>query len=351
MAKIYAVIMAGGRGERFWPLSTAQVPKPFIPLLGSTTIIQDTVARLQPLIPVDRILISIGESHREISHQQLPEIPPENFIVEPVGRDTSACLGYCALHLERRDPDSIMLALPADHYVRDPAAFRNSIKKGIGQLETATAVVFGIVPVRPDTGYGYIHARKPEESSDSWPVIRFVEKPTIEIAEQYVKSKDYFWNSGIFLWENRTLLRLFELHMPDTYRRLKKLQPLMGKSDGQAERLRIFSTLKRISIDYGILEKTTGLRLVPVDFGWDDIGNWASLERVLPSDLRHSISRGSFVALDSRGCISYSDAGPVAAFGVYDLIIVQAHGKVLVCAKDRAGDLKRLVAALNADDR
>ncbi len=348
MALVYAVIMAGGRGERFWPLSTDALPKPFVPLLGTKTLIQETIERLLPLVPIERIFVSIGQSHREVAGRQLPQVPPENFIVEPVGRDTAACLGFCALHLESRDPDGIMLALPADHYIGDPAAYRKTLQVGIDNLDRATGIVFGTVPNRPETGYGYIQAEKPAVQVETWPVMRFVEKPDAETAARYLQSGDFFWNSGIFLWRNSTLLDLFHQHMPDTWQGLNELRKLLRREGKRAEEeiARVFGGLRRISIDFGIMEKTSGLRLVPAMFGWDDIGNWAALERALPADAFGNVARGHHAAVMSNGCIVYSDAGTVATFGLSDLIVVQANGKVLVCPKDHASDLKRLVASL-----
>jgi mannose-1-phosphate guanylyltransferase len=347
---LYTVVMAGGRGERFWPLSTSTLPKPFIQLLGSSSLIQDTVARMQPLVPPERILISIGPDQLEVARQQLPQIPAENFIVEPVGRDTSACLGFCAIHIEQRDPDGIMLALPADHFIGTPDAYRKTLQTGIDNLAGSTGIVFGITPVRPETGYGYILAEKPVSGADAWPVIRFIEKPDAPTAERYMASGNYFWNSGMFIWQNRTLLELFEKHMPETYAGLSRLRPLIGGSGDASKIKEIFAALPRTSIDYGIMEKVTGLRLVPTQFVWDDIGNWASLERALTADENGNIGQGSHVALDSNGCIIYSQSGTVAAFGVSDLVIVQAYGKVLVCSKEKAADLKRLVTALGTGD-
>jgi mannose-1-phosphate guanylyltransferase len=346
MPALYAVIMAGGRGERFWPLSTSEIPKPFIPVLGASSLLQDTVSRIRPIVPLERVLISIGANHFEIARQQLPQIPSENFLVEPVGRDTAACLGFCALHIERRDPEGVMLALPADHFVGDPPAYLQTVEIGIKNLEGAQGVVFGISPTRAETGYGYILAEKPAVSADAWPVVRFVEKPDALMAEKYLNSRNYFWNSGMFLWRNRTLLALFQKHMPTLYSGLCKLRPLLGGSDSNADISHVFSALPRISIDFGIMEKASGLRLVPARFIWDDIGNWASLARALPSDAGGNIAQGRHVALESHDCIIYSQAGTVATFGVSDLVVVQAYGKVLVCSKDKAADLKRLVSAL-----
>ncbi len=346
MPPLFAVIMAGGRGERFWPLSTSKLPKPFIPLLGSSSLLQDTVSRIQPIVPLERVLISIGAEHLEIARQQLPQIPGKNFIVEPMGRDTAACLGFCALHLEQRDPDGIMLALPADHFIGDSAAYLNTLRQGLENLEGATGVVFGISPTRAETGYGYILAEKPAIHADAWPVVRFVEKPDAPTATQYLASGNYFWNSGMFLWSNRTLLALFQKHMPETYDGLCRLRPLLGKIGSIAEISIVFSALPRISIDFGIMEKTSGLRLVPAQFIWDDIGNWASLERALPADAQGNVAQGNHVALESSGCTIYAQDDTIATFGVSDLVVVQAYGKVLVCSKDKAADLKRLVTAL-----
>ncbi len=346
MPALYAVIMAGGRGERFWPLSTPKLPKPFIPILGSSSLFQDTVFRIQPIVPLERVLVSIGVEHFEIARQQLPQLPPENFIVEPVGRDTAACLGFCALHLEQRDPDGIMLALPADHFVGDADGYLSAIQKGVENLEGAAGVVFGITPTRAETGYGYILAEKPANGADAWPVVRFIEKPDAAKAQRYLESGSYFWNSGMFLWSNRTLLELFERHMPEIHAGLCKLRPLVGKSGTAAQISGLFSALPRISIDFGIMEKTSGLRLIPAQFSWDDIGSWASLGRALPSDDQGNVTQGDPIILESNGCVLYAQSETIAAFGVSDLIIVQANGKILVCSKKKAADLKRLVAAL-----
>jgi mannose-1-phosphate guanylyltransferase len=350
MAALYAVVMAGGRGERFWPLSTNDLPKPFISLLGSSSLIQDTVKRIQPVVPLEQVLISIGAAHLDIARQQLPEIPAENFLVEPVGRDTSACIGFCALHIEKRDHEAMMLALPADHFVGDPLAYRAAIRKGLENLEGSTGVVFGIPPTRPETGYGYILAEKPAVQADSWPVVRFVEKPDAPTAVRFLASGNYFWNSGMFLWKNRALLELFKKHMPEVYQGLCRLRPFLGRDDSGAVIADIFASLPRISIDFGIMEKTSGLRLVPAQFAWDDIGNWASLDRALSRDSAGNIAQGPHIALDSNGCVIYAQSETVAAFGVSDLIIVQAYGKVLVCSKNRAADLKNLVSALGPQE-
>jgi len=346
MSTLYAVIMAGGRGERFWPLSTKKLPKPFIPLLGKGSLLQSTVSRIQPLVPYEQIMISIGAEHFDIAREQLPGIPNENFLVEPFGRDTSACLGFCALHLEQRDRSALMLALPADHYVADEVAYLKTIRMGLYNLEGSNGVVFGIKPTRPETGYGYIHAEKPADGGKAWPVVQFIEKPDTDTAERYIAEGNYFWNSGMFLWNNRTLLDLFEKFMPDTCAALGSLRPLIGDvTAGEAIR-NIFSMLPRISIDFGIMEKAENLRLIPADFGWDDIGGWAALGRALAPDDNGNIVQGRASVLESENCVIYSQSDKIAAFGVSDLVIVQACGKILVTTRDKAADLKKLVTAM-----
>jgi mannose-1-phosphate guanylyltransferase len=351
MANLYAVIMAGGRGERFWPLSMDKLPKPFIPLLGEHSLIQDTVERIESLVPLEKIHISIGKTHLETAREQLPRIPAENFIVEPVGRDTSACLGFSALHIEKQDPDGWMLALPADHFIRDAEAFRNTIQAGMDNLEGATGVVFGIQPDRPETGYGYILAEKPASTADAWPVVRFIEKPDAPTAARYLAAGTYFWNSGMFLWRNRTLLDLMREHMPELDAGLCRLRPLIGRKESEGDIAEIFSELPRISIDFGIMEKISGLRLVPARFGWDDIGTWAALQRALSADDDGNICRGPHATLETKNCVLYAQSGTIAAFGVTDLIVVEAYGKVLVCPKNRASDLKKLVKKLDSPDK
>jgi len=346
MRNIYAVIMAGGRGERFWPLSTDDLPKPFIRLLGEETLLQQAVRRLESLVRPEEILIVLGSRHLGAAREQLSGIPEGNFIVEPAGRDTAACLGYAALHVERRDGAALMLALPADHHIADSEAFRRTMQKGIEALEGAAAVVFGMVPDRPDTGYGYIQAEKPALPRTAWPVMRFVEKPDAPTAARYLEAGNFFWNSGMFLWENRTLLDLFRRHLPRTSDALDALRPLVGLPDTAVEQARIFAGIERISIDYGIIEKAKGLRMVPAEFEWDDVGNWASLARALPRDAEGNVARGSAALVEARDNITYSDAGTVALFGVEGLVVVQAHGRVLVCPKARAGELKKLIRGL-----
>jgi mannose-1-phosphate guanylyltransferase len=240
-----------------------------------------------------------------------------------------------------------MIALPADHFVSNIDGYVKTLQLGIENLQEASGIVFGISPARPETGYGYVLTDASSSVSGALNVIRFVEKPNAEKAAEFLASGDYYWNSGMFLWKNSTLLDLFRQHMPEFYGSMCILRSLLGTDSG-AEINKVFSSLPRISIDFGIMEKTAGLKLVPAQFIWDDIGNWASLERALPADSQGNIAQGSHIALESSRCILYAQSETIAAFGVTDLVIVQAYGQVLVCPKSKTGDLKRLVSALAA---
>ena len=243
-----------------------------------------------------------------------------------------------------------MLALPADHYVGDGAACLRTIETGMGGIDAATGIVFGIRPTRPETGYGYILARRPRDGGPVWPVETFVEKPDAATAARYLADGGYYWNSGMFLWPNRTLLELFRRHMPETSAGLDRLRPLIGRGDAAGEVRALFEALPRISIDFGIVEKTPGLGLVPVTFPWDDIGSWASLDRALGADAAGNVVQGRHTAVDSTGCVVYAQSATVATLGVSDLVVVEAYGKVLVCSKAKAAELKKLVAALAPEE-
>jgi mannose-1-phosphate guanylyltransferase len=223
------------------------------------------------------------------------------------------------------------------------------LAKGIAALPGAAGVVFGILPSRPETGYGYIQTQKPGADFEALPVIRFVEKPDAARAREYMAVGNYYWNSGIFLWQNRTLLDLMREHMPALSRGLDVLRPWIGCAEAQAELNRCFAALPRISIDFGVMEKASGLRLVPAEFAWDDIGNWGALARALEHDAGGNVAIGPSLAIETANCVSYSDGGTVALFGVSNLIVVQAQGKVLVCSKEKASDLKRLISKLGTE--
>ncbi|MGD0231982.1 MAG: mannose-1-phosphate guanylyltransferase [Syntrophorhabdales bacterium] len=345
MEHLYCVIMAGGRGERFWPLSTARTPKPFVRLIGERTMIQMTVDRLSGLVPRERIFVVLGEDHLDAARRQLPELCEDQFIIEPEGRDTAPCIGFTAGILHRRDPASVMVALPADQYIPDKDAFVATIRQAAEcAIQGDYLVTIGIAPTRPETGYGYVHAadKSPVAGGAScFRVSRFVEKPDEAKAAHYLADGRYYWNSGMFIWRTRVVLEGIERHMPELYEGLKAVERAMAPGDtkGVAER---FKGLQKISIDYGLMEKADNVLMVKADFAWDDVGTWGSLRRVMTLDERGNYLRGAPVCVDTKDCVIYAEDVRVGAVGVSGIIIVASPEGVLVCDMGRDQETRRI---------
>jgi len=347
-AAVYGVIMAGGRGERFWPVSTEKKPKPFLKIFGTKTLIQQTVERVFPLIPGENLLVVLGKEHLEIALGQLKEIPRENFLLEPMGKDTAACIGLASLYLERYDPEAIMVVLPADHYISDTLMFRETLSVAIEACaRSGNLVTLGIKPTRPETGYGYIL------KGSLFNVIKeknvhyskgFFEKPDRDTALRYLEDGNYYWNSGIFIWKNKVIQALFAKFMPELWQGLQIIRERLDDPNVQSIIRREYEKFQRISIDYGIMEKAENVLMIPTDFSWDDVGSWAALERVFPKDEQGNVVVGNHIGIDTEGCIIYSPQGLVTTLGISDLVIVYHQGKCLICHRERAQDVKKLLA-------
>lgn len=346
---IYVVIMAGGKGERFWPLSTERVPKPFIRVIDNNSLIQLTVKRIGKILPMDRILIVLGRRHLDVAKGQLEGIPDENFIIEPEGRDTAPCIGFSAIHLSEKDKDAVMVTLPADQYVIDEDGFNRTL---INAFEFAKRgehmVTIGIKPSRPETGYGYIRAYEVFDSYRGFPcykVERFVEKPDFKTAEDYIRDGSYFWNSGIFIWRVRTVLKGLERHMPELFEGLMRIQDMIrtGSQDGIEA---VYKNLVRRSIDYGLMEKAGNVLMVKGEFTWDDIGTWQALLRVLKTDEKGNYIYGDVVSIDTEDSVIYSNSVSVGVIGASNLIVVVSGDGVLVCDRERSQDVREIPRAL-----
>jgi mannose-1-phosphate guanylyltransferase len=346
----YAVVMAGGRGERFWPLSSRTLPKPFLPLLGEKTMIQEAVERIKFFLPVERIIIVLSQDHLSSAKQQLPEIPDENFVVEPFGRDTAACIGLASLYVEKKEEDASMVVLAADHLIADREAFYKTISSALAFLASNEHIItIGIKPTRPETGYGYIELGKKIDATGGvsfYRVEKFVEKPIASVAERYLASDRFLWNSGMFIWRNETIQNALSCYMPKLWGGLMRIKQSFGSGEEQEVLRSEFSHFDRISIDYGVLEKSPQVAVVPATFGWDDVGTWTALERVHTTDQSDNIVIGEHVGKDTHGCIIYSQSQLVATLGVKDLVIVQAAGKLLVCHKNKAPFLKEILGLI-----
>ena len=357
--KIFPVVMAGGSGTRFWPLSRKHRPKQFLALTGGAPLLAATVARLPPLARIDRTYVVCGPVHARAVRRMLPDLPPENLVVEPCARNTAPCVGLAALHVARREPKGIMAMLPADHHVARPAAFRSALSAAAVVAREGAIVTIGIRPVRPETGYGYLKtgARlavggKVKEGLEPHQVERFVEKPDAATAARYLAEGVYLWNSGIFVFRADVILAEIARTMPALSERLARIGAALGT--GRAARVlkEVFPDCPSISIDYGVMEKSDRIAVVPGDFGWSDVGSFAALSEVRPPDAQGNVTEGEVLVVGGRDAVVLAQAGrPVAVVGLDEVIVVDAGDAILVCRRDRAQDVRQVVDELRKRGR
>lgn len=336
----WAVVLAGGVGSRFWPLSTPTRPKQLLPLVNSEPLLLNTLRRLEPIVPAERTLILTNASLSAAISQVAAGIPPENVIAEPRPAGTAAALTWAASEVERRGgDDATMLCVHADWAIADDEAFRQTLLQAerVAVIESALVTV-GVVPTRPDPGFGYI---QPGEALDSGSriVARFVEKPDRARAE-WMAHEGYLWNSGIFVWRASDFLNEVRTHTPE-------VSAALGADAGDRPTLEdFFASVMVISVDVGVLERSDRVRVIPGDFGWDDVGTWAALRRVKPEDESGNVITGSVHAMNSSGNVVHADDGRVVLYGVSDLVVVSRGGLTLVTTTEAAADLKQLVDSL-----
>jgi mannose-1-phosphate guanylyltransferase len=343
-ADLYAVMLAGGGGERFWPASTAETPKQFLSLGGGPSLIQQAFERAASLAPPERILVVGGRRLGEPIRAHLPDLPPANLLLEPVARDTAAAIGLAAVHLARRRPGTTMVVLPADHHIAPLDGFAATIADALAALEGEDALVtIGIEPARPETGYGYLLAGERRPGSAARRVARFTEKPDRRTAEGFLRDGRYFWNGGIFVWRTATIAAEFARSLPRHWDRLRAIGEALGGPDEAGVLEREFAALEPISVDYGILEQAANVCMVPARFQWSDVGSWPALAEIWPADADGNVVRGAHAGLDTAGCIIVSDGRPVGTVGLRDLVVVATARGVLVCPRDRAQEVKALV--------
>lgn len=347
MDHTYAVIMAGGVGSRFWPSSRASTPKQLLDLTGSgRTMIAATVARLQPDIPPKRVIVVTGRVTLEAARAALPDLPPENVLAEPQGRNTAPCIGWAAVHVARRDPEGVLAVMPSDHLVADQAGFMAAVRRAVGAARSGALVTFGITPDRPETGFGYIEMGD-EVSPGVRQARRFVEKPDLETARGYLAAGNFAWNSGMFFFGADQILGEIARQMPDLKSGLDEIGAAIGTADEDAVVERVFPKLPSESVDYGIMEGASGILCVPASFGWSDLGSWAAAYDLSPRDAEGNAIDADAIAVDSRGCLVRAPADKlVALVGVEDLVVVDTGDSLLVCKRGRAQDVKKVVTAL-----
>lgn len=345
MGELYAVVLAGGSGERFWPLSTPSHPKQFPPLLEGRSFFQHTVERAARLVGEANVLVATRRDLLPIVQEQLPGFPEENCVLEPAGRDTAACIGLAALSIERRQPGARMLVTPSDHYIRPFHAFEETIRHGLALLERSDSLVtLGIPPTRPETGYGYILAGEAApEYAAARRCLRFTEKPDRTTAERFLADGRYYWNSGIFLWGVGAILKAMAEHLPGHWACLEEIRRALGTADEVEAIERIFPRMARVSVDVGVLERAANVHMVPATFSWDDVGAWSALHRILPLDECGNAVVGRHVGRDSHGCVVYGTSRTIGTIGLTDLIVVETPEGVLICPRDRAQEVKELL--------
>lgn len=383
--EITALIMAGGRGERFWPKSRKNLPKQFLSLTNDNkTMIQLTVERILPLVPVENIYIATNTDYKGLVREQLPAIPEGNILCEPVGRNTAPCIGLGAVHMEKRFGDALMLVLPSDHLIKYEDRFLDVLRKACDVAgKNDNLVTIGITPNYPETGYGYIRfmdslteERYPEKEALSlaggddglapvsgspinrkgiltpkgaYPVECFVEKPNLELAKEYLESGKYLWNSGMFVWKVSSILKNMREFMPATYTGLTQIRDSIGTPEAEHVLQETFAGFEPQSIDYGIMEKAQHIYTIPGDFGWDDVGSWLAVERIQEKDEDGNVVRGNVVTVNSRDCTVQGGKKLLALVGLERVIIVDTEDATLICSKEHAGDIKKIIGHLKEE--
>jgi mannose-1-phosphate guanylyltransferase len=351
---MYAVIMAGGRGTRFWPRSREKKPKHLLDIVSARTIIQETVDRIKPLVTPENILIVTGKKHAGALMKQLPEIPAGNIILEPEGKNTAPCIGLAAIHIRKRIADDVMVVLPSDHAIADSRKFLQVVRAAVKVAASEDALVtIGIKPTSPQTGFGYIEQGKSFSRIGAKEIFRVKsirEKPDFQQARKFIASGKFHWNSGMFIWRASSILTAIKHWLPDLSKGLAAIDESIGSPKEAATVRRIYRGLESISIDYGVMEKADNVFILPGEFGWSDVGSWDALWEIAVKDKNGNafIGGSNVIAEDSVGSLVYSPRKLVSLVGVKDLIVIETKDALLICPKGKSQDVKKAVEKLEA---
>ncbi len=348
--KLYATILAGGSGTRFWPKSRANSPKQFLVLQGKQSLLQDTVQRIGSLVPLERLYIVTAQHQQPQTVKQLPQLPSDHILMEPTGRNTAAAVALAAWHLLSFDPEAVMTVLPADHAIPDHQAFCDSLRlAAIAAEQHGMLMTLGVQPTYPATGYGYINVGKPlaiPETEGLHKVVQFTEKPEAPVAAEMVESGDYLWNCGIFVWRADTIARELKTYLPDLWAGIEAYGAAWHAGAGAEDLYQQYAELPSIPIDIGVLERSKHVGVAPVSWAWSDVGSWRSLTDLHPADASGNVVIGEHLGQASTNLIVYSPDKLVATVGLSNLIIVQTDDVLLICDKDRDQDVKQFVTML-----
>lgn len=347
--KLLAVIMAGGSGTRFWPLSRSSRPKQFLPIASQKSLFEETVERLLPLIPWENLYTVSGEAQAKTIKELVPALIPENILIEPQARNTAPSLLLAMARVFQQDPTAVVAALPADHVILKPEVFRRKLKAAAAAAQQGFLVTFGIPPTYPATAYGYIHydgnASFSFEAETFFNVLSFKEKPSRPQAEKFLASGEYYWNSGMFIWRADVFVSQLEAYAGEWHDYFREIVAGLEAKDGNWV-ASVFNQMPVLSIDYALMEKAKGILVCPGDFGWSDVGVWSSLFDLWPKDEAGNATRGEIVALDSRECLVYNPEKLTAIVGVEDLIIVNTESALLVCRRQDDQRLREIIERL-----
>ncbi|MEG2917987.1 MAG: mannose-1-phosphate guanylyltransferase [Clostridium sp.] len=336
-----ALIMAGGKGTRFWPMSTEEKPKQFLTLLGEDSMIKMTVKRLLTIIPMERIFIATGTQYVDLVKQELPDLNENNIIVEPEGRNTAPCIALSAFYIKKRFKDSTMLVLPSDHLIGQEGKFLDTINLGYETLREKPQgiITIGITPTRPETAYGYIEYKS--DNSKVLKVSRFVEKPDLEKALKYISKGNYLWNSGMFMWKTDNILNLINKHLKGTYQVLSEVA-VADVEDYDKVLNQRYKEVDSISIDFGVMEKADEIYVIPGNFGWDDIGSWQSLERYRPKDEKNNITSKNVKIIDGDNNLILSSGKQLVVCGLSDIYLVESENIIVLGKKEELDKIRNL---------
>jgi mannose-1-phosphate guanylyltransferase/mannose-6-phosphate isomerase len=341
-----ALILAGGSGTRFWPLSRKRRPKQLLALEGERSLLRDTVDRLRPLVEPAAVWVCTTRTLADDVRRELPDVPPHQILLEPEGRNTAPAIGWSVRSMPEEARRDVVVVLPSDHRVGDPAAFRDALARAARAVEREDRIMtLGVIPRWPETGYGYLELEPEPEDDGVRRVRRFVEKPDLAAAERYVVSGNHLWNAGIFLFRGTTLLDVLARLQPELHRGLEEIAAASDRVD------ELYPRLPADSIDYAVMEKLDSIATLPLDCGWSDLGSWSALDEVLARDSHGNTGRGDVLALESEGNLLFSDAGTIAVLGVSGLVVVRTGDSVLVIPKERSQEVKKLVQELASRGR
>lgn len=342
--ELYAVIMAGGVGARFWPRSREKKPKQLIRIFGENTMIQDTVKRLEGLVPFERILIITNKVQKLRIKDQLPQIPVENIIDEPFGKNTAACIGLASAIISKKCEDAVTFVLPSDHLIKDSDEFRNNLSTAAEfAYKSKGLVTIGIKPTRPETGYGYIQFNDEQVSKQVHKVLTFAEKPNVDTAKRFIEAGDFLWNSGMFIWRVDSILKEIKKFLPDLFYGIEEIKNSIDTPDFEKTLTNVYGQLKSISIDYGVMENSSNVFITKSTFDWNDVGSWEAVYELTEKDKDQNACVGEVYTINSSGSYIYSPQKFTAVIGIENSVVINTNDALLICSREKVQDVKLVV--------